>query len=332
MQRFLLDLLECPACHGALNWRIEERRGDQIESGTALCLACGATYPIREGIGLFLVSETHDVDLWEEAATGLGRLLAEHPDVDAQLTGGPLDALAPADQVFRALALEERGDYAGAEAAFRAARPRLYTPDYLACYAAVREHLVARLAGTSESVVDLASGRGDLAFELLPALGGPLVLTDLSPRVLRHDRRRLDARGAGERVSLLAFDALRTPCNTGALPIVTTNFGVGSVRDGSRLLAELRRIVSGSLYAITYFNPEDDGASRSALEAAGLDTLAFRRSTLERFAKAGWQVTLESVRTGHAEPTPRGVLIEGAAIDNLPMAPTELEWCVLVAR
>lgn len=332
MQRFLLDLLECPACHHELIWQITERRGSQIEAGAARCLACDATYPIRDSIGLFLVSETRGDDLWEEAATGLGRLLAEHPDVDAELTAGPLDALAPADQVFRALTLEERGDSAGAEAAFRAAHPRLYTPDYLACYAAVRQHLVATLAGISQPVVDLASGRGDLADELLPALGGPLVLTDLSPRVLRHDRRRLEARGAYKHASLLTFDALRTPFKTGALPILTTNFGLGNVRDASSLLAELRRVVSGSFYAITYFFPEDDAANRAALAAAGLDTLAFRQNALERFAAAGWTVTLESVRTGHAEPTPRGVLIEGAAIDGLPVAPTQLEWCVLAAR
>jgi hypothetical protein len=38
------------------------------------------------------------------------------------------------------------------------------------------------------------------------------------------------------------------------------------------------------------------------------------------------------VHSGYAEPTPPGVLIEGATIDGLPVAPTTLEWRVLVAR
>lgn len=332
MRRFLLDLLECPACHGSLRWSIVERCDDHIETGAASCSTCGATYPIRDGVGLFLGADTRGEDLWEEAATGLGGFLAEHPDLDAQLTSGPLDALSPADQVFRALILEERGDLAGAEAASRAARPRLYTPDYLACYDAVREHLVARLASVSEPVVDLASGQGDLADRLLPALGGPLTLTDISSRALRNDRRRMEAHGVYDRVSLLAFDALHTPFRTRSIAILTTNFGLGNIRDGVALLAELRRIVSGTLYAITHFFPEDDAANRAALEQFGLDALAFRQPTLERFAAAGWQVTLESVRSGNAEPTPPGVLIEGATIDGLPVAPTTLEWCVLVAR
>jgi uncharacterized protein YbaR (Trm112 family) len=332
MQESLRDLMECPACHSALDWRGEEQRGSQIETGTALCSRCGVTYPIRDGIGQFLTADTRSEDLWEEAATGIGRYLAQHPEADAQLTGGPLEALGPADAVFRAVALQERGDVAGAEAAWKAALPRLYTAEYLACYAAVREYLIGQVASTALPVVDLASGRGDLANALLPALAGPLVLTDISPRVLRDNRRRGLARGSDQRVSMLALDARRTPFKSGALPILTTNFGLGNVHDADRMLAELRRVASGTLYAITYFYPEDDAANRAALEAAGLDALAFRRSALDRFAAAGWRVTLACVRQGYAEPTPAGVVLEGATVDGLPVAPTVVEWCVLVAR
>jgi uncharacterized protein YbaR (Trm112 family) len=331
MQSFVRDLLECPACHGTLAWRIDEQRDDQIETGAALCWRCGASYPVRDGIGLFLAADTRGEDLWEEAATGIGHYLAEHPEVDTQLTGGPLAALGPADQIFRALALQERGDLSGAEAAWDAAFPRLYTPEYLACYEEVRDYLIARLTGRLLSVVDLASGRGDLADALLPKLGGPLVLTDISPRVLRGNRRRMMAHGTGERVSLLAFDARSTPFKSGAVATLTTNFGLGNVHDAGRLLSELRRVVSGTVYAVTYFYPEEDSDNSAALEAAGLDALAFRRSALEHFTAAGWHVTLECVRRGYAEPTPRGVLLEGAAVDGLPVAPTVLEWCVLVA-
>lgn len=332
MQRFLLDLLECPNCHGTLAWRIQVRNGDHIETGEALCAACGGRYPVRDGIALLLVPGERHEDLWEEAASGLASFLAANPEVDAQLTRGPLEALAPADQLFRALVLDERGDAAGAEAAYVAARTGLYTAGYLACYAAEREWLVNALAGEQRPVVDIASGRGDLADALLPALHGPLVLTDVSPRVLRSVRRRLVARGDGGQVSLLACDARRTPFRAGALPILTTNFGLGNVPDASRLLTELRRITAGTLYAVTYFFPSDDDANRAALAEAGLAALAFRGAALEAFRAAGWQATLENERMGHAEPTPRGVLIEGAAVDGLPVAPTELEWCVLVAR
>lgn len=332
MQRFLLDLLECPTCHDTLAWRIHARNGDHIETGEALCAACGGRYPVRDGIALLLVPGERHEDLWEEAASGLASFLAANPAVDAQLTRGPLEALAPADQLFRALVLEERGDAAGAEAAYVTARTGLYTSEYLACYAAEREWLVNALAGEERPVVDIASGRGDLAEALLPALRGPLVLTDVSPRVLRNTRRRLAASGNAARVSLLACDARRTPFRAGSLPILATNFGLGSVPETPRLLAELRRIAAGTLYAVTYFFPPDDAANRAALVDAGLDALAFRAATLEAFSAAGWQATLENTRRGHAEPTPRGVLIEDAVVDGLPVAPTELEWCVLVAR
>lgn len=332
MQRFLLDLLECPNCHGTLAWRIQSRSGDHIETGEALCAACGGRYPVRDGIALLLVPGERREDLWEEAASGLAAFLAANPAVDAQLTRGPLEVLAPADQLFRALVLDERGDAAGAEAAYATALSALYAPEYRACYAAEREWLVNELAGEERPVVDIASGRGDLADALLPALRGPLVLTDVSPRVLRSVQRRLAARGDGARVSLLACDARRTPFRAGSLPIITTNFGLGNVSGAPRLLAELRRIAAGTLYAVTYFFPPDDATNRAALADTGLDALAFRAAALEAFHAAGWQATLENVRTGHAEPTPRGVLIADAVVDGLPVAPTALEWCVLVAR
>lgn len=44
----LLEILVCPACHGA----IEARPDQGLE-----CLACGRVYPIRDGIPVMLVDE-----------------------------------------------------------------------------------------------------------------------------------------------------------------------------------------------------------------------------------------------------------------------------------
>jgi uncharacterized protein YbaR (Trm112 family) len=39
MHAYLLDLLECPACHGRLEWTLSERSSDQIENAQARCLS-----------------------------------------------------------------------------------------------------------------------------------------------------------------------------------------------------------------------------------------------------------------------------------------------------
>jgi uncharacterized protein YbaR (Trm112 family) len=332
VDHFLVGMLQCPACHGALAWEVSKRLGDQIEEAEACCVPCGATYPVREGIGVFLTPDLPRKDLWEQVDSRLAEYLREHPEIEHQLLKVPLDALAPADQFYRALVLEERGEFAEAKVAADSARPRLYTAEYRACHERQIDCVVERLAVSDGPIVDLASGRCQLVEVLARRLTRSVVATDFSPRVLRRDLRWLQYLGLHGRVSLLAFDARRTPFKDGVAEALTTNLGLPNIEQPGRLLRELRRIVGGTFLAISQFYPEDDEANVEGLRQLGLSALLFRRSTLEHFAAAGWHVELANVCTGKAQPTPTGVVLEGAAIDAFPVAETSLEWCVLVAR
>jgi len=63
MREELVAMLECPVCHGELHWRIAEQRGERIETAEAVCTGCAATYPVREGIGVFLTPDLPRRDL-----------------------------------------------------------------------------------------------------------------------------------------------------------------------------------------------------------------------------------------------------------------------------
>ncbi len=332
MHDFLIEMLECPVCHGGLTWAVLEQRGAHIEEGHANCVTCGATYPIWEGIGLFLTPDLPRNDLWEQVGSGLMQFLRAHPNVERQLMDAPLDTLSPADQFFRALVLEERGDYAQAHTAAERARTRLYTPEYLACYTSQVHYVVERLAATEDPIVDLASGRGELIETLARRLNQPIVATDFSPRVLRRDRRWLEFFGLYEQISLLAFDARRTPFKDGAVKILTTNLGLPNIEQPDRLISELQRIVAGEFLAISFFFPTEDEVNAAAIRQAGLATFLFRDSALAQFRAARWQVEIANSCTGIARPTPPGVILEGASIDAIPVSETTLEWCVLIAR
>jgi len=332
MHDYLIDMLECPICHGALTWRVVEYNADRIQEAEAQCVECAATYPVREGIGLFLTPDLPRDDLWEQAASQLILYLRDHPEVERQLMDAPLDTLAPVDQFFRALVLEERGEYDRAKVAKGLARSGLYTPEYLACHESQINYVVEHLTASNGPIVDLASGRGYLVEALARRFRRPIVATDFSPRVLRRDRRWLEFFGLYDRVSLIAFDARRTPFKDGTVETLTTNLGLPNIEEPGRLLAELRRIVSGIFLAISHFFPEDDEANAKVIREARLDPLLFRRSALDSFTAAGWQVQVANVCKGKALPTPRSELLEGAGIDALPAAQTMLEWCVLVAR
>ena len=117
MDKFLIDMLECPVCHQSLDWQIDEQFNDHIEKAEARCEGCNAVYPIRDGIGIFLTPDLPRNDLWEQVESQLTIYLQDHPDIERQLMDTPIDDLSPTDQHFRALVLEERGDFAGSRQA-----------------------------------------------------------------------------------------------------------------------------------------------------------------------------------------------------------------------
>jgi len=181
-------------------------------------------------------------------------------------------------------------------------------------------------------LLDLASGRCDLVIELARALPRPIVATDFSPHVLRHDRDWLLHLNLYEDVSLPAFDARRTPFCDGSVETMTTNLGLPNIRKPGKLLEELRRIVSGRLLAISHFFPEEDEANLAALRKRALIDSMLRESLMTAFADAGWRASLRNETLGIARPTTVGEVIEDAGTDALPVADTALKWCVIDAN
>lgn len=332
MHGHLRDNLVCPICHGGLRWTIGEAIGGRIETAEAYCAACLASFPVKEGIALFLAPGLARHDMWEELDSQLSTHLRQHPEVERRLMDVPLEALAPADLFYRSLVLEEREDHAQAAAVMRMASGGLYTQEYLVCAERMISVLIGRLAGLEQPVVDLASGRGRLVEEMLRRLEIPVVATDFSPRVLRRARGRLRWLGSYDRVSLLSLDARRTPFGDGAVRTLTSYLGLPNIEEPGTLLRELRRIVSGTLIAVMHFFPEDDEANRAPIVRAGLQTMLYRAPALAAFADGGFDVEVAAECMCAARPTPTSSVLEGAGIDALPVQETSLQWCVLVAH
>ena len=332
MLEYVIGMLACPACHGELAWTVTEWRSDRIETAEARCAACAATYPTKEGIGVFLTPDLPRNDLWKEMDSFLTRYLREHPEIERQLMEAPLETLAPADQAFRGGILDERGEYEQAKAVSEVAHRGIYTPEYVSCSERQFNFALARLAAVDGPIVDLATGYGGMVEEMARRFTSPIIATDFSPTVLRRDRHRWEFYGVYDKISLLAIDARRTPFKDGAVETLTTYQGLPNITEPGDLPEELRRIVRGMFLAVSLFYPEDDEANAVKIREAQLETLLYRRRALEWFAAAGWQVEVASSCRAKASPTPHSVLLDGAGIDGMPVADTELGFCVLVAR
>lgn len=257
-------------------------------------------------------------DLWQGARSWLRRYLDGAPDRERALRAAVAGDLNPADLMFRSLLLEEEGEFEVASTEADDALTRSYRPEYLRAARSEREH-VASLVDVDDLVVDVASGRGALVTTLLETGHGRVVATDRSPLVLHRMVRRAAATRSPSPLATLAFDAGSVPLADRSVKTATTFLGLPNLSDAPAALAELRRVVTGRLLAVHYFAPGSSGV---------LD----RERCMEMVTRAGWSARVEREILAPAEPTPVGVLVEGARIDGFPSETTELTWCVIVAE
>ena len=130
MKKYLLEMLVCPICHNQLDWQIEFEKDDVIEQAEAGCSGCNSTYPVIDGIGIFLTPDLPRNDLWGEVESQLSLYLKSHPEDEKKLMEGAVEDLSPTDQHFRALMMDERGEFGEGKKVEELANKNLYTSEY----------------------------------------------------------------------------------------------------------------------------------------------------------------------------------------------------------
>lgn len=331
MQKYLAEYLCCPKCHGCLEWNVTDQSDKRITSAEVRCRDCSGAYYVEEGIGVFLTGELDRNDLWKKVDTGLEEYLSQNPEIESKLMDVELDALSPVDQHYRGVIHENRDEMEAALAAYSISREALHSGDTMRTIHDQLDHAVEAISDTDVPVVDLASGECTLVRRILTELHNPVVVTDFSPSVLKRDRTRFIQQGLYDRVSLIAFDARRTPFRTKSIEMLTTFLGLSNIQEPGSLLRELKRIVCGSFVAISCFYSEDDLENGRIIQEAGLADMLYRDRLLELYEESGWQVEVSHSSSALEHASPAGVVLKGAKVDLLPAYDTRLEWCVLTA-
>ncbi len=325
MLKTVQGLLCCPACHGDLAWSIDEEIQERMVHTEVRCTGCSRAYAVTDEVGVFLLNETSDDDLWKVVESGLARRLRENPQYEEQLMNSDFSSLNAADKLLHTTILDERGMYDLARARRKTAVEELYPSPYREQYKAKKGQLLTLLAEENAVIVDLASGMAGLA-EAFAGLESPVVFSDISPSVLFRNQKRLRHFGLYDKTSLLAFDVQRMPFRDSSIPVFTSNIGLTNIRDSKGFVQELSRCLRGRAYFITFFFPDNGDRNAQLLEQLDME-LAFE-DRLQKIAERHLEVEILYRASSEIKPTVQSEIF-GVGIDALPVEPTTVTWAIV---
>lgn len=334
MHKYLVDLLCCPVCQGNLEWKTDGTARDEfIESGTAKCPACKTKYPVKNGIGIFV--KRGEQDPWKDAYRDLGRFIKTRQGREF-LALSP-EELNPTDRFILSYMLEIQEQFQSAQKAKDSAMTDMYTEEYRNCLHSQIQYIVKSLSAQPRDrpIVDLASGRGVLAEQIIDATSAPVVMTDISPIILERDKKIFDEKYAEASIDYLAFDLRHMPFKSSSVTAMTTNLGLQNISEKlgqvDSILTEIKRIDSGKFFGVSNFFDPEDSKNGAKISEIGLEWSFYKENFLGRFRSNGFGIEVENVCSGRSEPTPSGYYFKEVVIDSLPVESAKTEWCTVVA-
>jgi SAM-dependent methyltransferase len=170
---------------------------------------------------------------------------------------------------------------------------------------AYHEHFGARLVdvvdvGPGDAVLDVGCGRGAILVAAAARVGqgGDVVGVDLSPKMVRLARERVDAAGLAARIEVMDAENLDVP--DGQFTVVLCGFGVFFLPDPERAVAGFRRaLAAGGRLGVSTWGVEDE------------------RWSWEDELFADLVVERRAVRRPFDRPSDLEVLLRGAGFDDV---------------
>jgi ubiquinone/menaquinone biosynthesis C-methylase UbiE/uncharacterized protein YbaR (Trm112 family) len=320
LHKSLVPLLICPACHGELKSRVDKEDANHVIEGGFICENCKRTYPVVDGIGVFLDGEGARDDFWKEQETFATRFRREHPIQYFLLTKTFFGNIKPEHHFLKGLLLEN-------EKTLEKATKRIYTKDYLIGYEKTKKALSEIEKDRPSIILEVACGRGSFFKPFLQSrrTEGIYVASDFSPTILRSNLKWLRTHGFEDQVTLMAFDCRTMPFRDSSIPAVTSNLGFPNIRNDGKAVPEAFRVLvpKGILITNFLFTTEETKNYAEAKEL-GLEQFYTRSNVEQTFRKAGLKFSLEELHRGLVQPVPGG-------IDSFPIVQDIYSFCVIRA-
>ncbi|MFA5011194.1 MAG: ubiquinone/menaquinone biosynthesis methyltransferase [Ignavibacteria bacterium] len=106
----------------------------------------------------------------------------------------------------------------------------------------------------AERIIDLASGTGDMAIELLKLEPQKVLSFDISPNMLELQKKKIQ----NKKVEIQLADSENMPVDSGSIDIVTISFGIRNFENLEKSLKEIYRVLKhdGMLIVLEMFSLE----------------------------------------------------------------------------
>lgn len=115
-----------------------------------------------------------------------------------------------------------------------------------------RKKVVNLVAETNpDSVLDIATGTGDLAINLVRTGATKIVGLDLSDGMLAVGRKKISEKGLSEQIEMIQGDSEALPFEDNSFDAITVAFGVRNFEDLEKGLSEIQRVLKpGGIFVI----------------------------------------------------------------------------------
>lgn len=147
-------------------------------------------------------------------------------------------------------------------------------------------------------VLDLAGGTGDVAMRIVRAggAGTAAVICDISPEMLEIGRRKVQASGLADRITLVEGNAEALPFADGKFDAVTIAFGIRNVTHIEGALAEVYRVLRpGGRFLVLEFSHVDVPALDRLYDLYSFEVIP-RLGQLAAGASEPYRYLVESIR------------------------------------
>ncbi|HSP11763.1 MAG TPA: bifunctional demethylmenaquinone methyltransferase/2-methoxy-6-polyprenyl-1,4-benzoquinol methylase UbiE [Salegentibacter sp.] len=115
-----------------------------------------------------------------------------------------------------------------------------------------RKKVIALVAAQNpDSILDIATGTGDLAIQMTPINAERIVGLDLSEGMLNVGRKKIAAKNLEERIEMIQGDSEALPFEDNSFDAITVAFGVRNFENLEKGLAEIYRVLKpGGIFVV----------------------------------------------------------------------------------